>query len=1002
MANLSISLLGPVGVSVDGQRLEKFRTNKALALLIYLMAEATRRTQTADITTPAEYAPLHHRRDALMSLFWPDMPQSSAQANLRQTLFQLRQAIPQVNTKGDFHSGDKTEPLLVTDRQTVQLNPAICYELDVATFTVHFANYQAHHPENDGSICQDCQQQLEQAVELYRADFLVDFYLPDSEPFETWAQIQREQLRNQALEALHTLASTYLQQHQGNQAQTMARRQLEIDNMRESAHRQLMTALAQNGQRSEALAHYEQCRQLLTTELGIEPSTETRALYEAIRSGGLDVAGPQPSSETTTVSDTQSAPFPVALPAQPDRQAQLILRDKVKTFWIEGVLEQSLHGAALIELGKEVRSEAVAYPWEMVLQRPAQPHQALPADKRIIDVFDKAGGALLILGEPGGGKTTMLLDLARALITRTTHDPHHPVPVVINLASWSGKYASLDGWLVQELNEKYLIPKKIAQTWIDNDQLLLLLDGLDEVRSERQSACVSAINQFRQDHGLTQLAVCSRLTEYEALTEPLRLEQAVVLQPLAPDQIHAYLEAGGPSLAAIRSALETDAILQSLARSPLMLSIMMLAYQEASIDTLAQLDSTAARQQHLFAAYVEQMLRRRGNQMRYQPDQMRQILSWLAQQMSQHSQRIFLIEGLQPDWLTTRLGRRAFSLIVSIINQMLFAILSVIPFVGTLVPLSMAQFLPPELLAIFLASLATGIIGMIRDEARFNAPEDQRATKPAWHVIVLLVGGVGLLTSGLVWIIFSLWSIALADFGIIIIMNTFSLCFGTVLAELNRINDRPIQTNEAFSWSWRRASQWAVYFGLFWVGVELILTSFIADTGPEIGRLVSGTLFGGLLGMFWGGFRPAVLPLKSVPNQGMRLSLRNAILIATLVILTSWGFASLTDFVFGTFNAKPSFSWRDVLVANGQLAIPFGLMAGLFFGGVSVILHVILRLLLWTEGHVPLNLRHFLDHATGLIFMRKVGGGYIFAHQLLQDYFANNPSSAGQRVESAD
>lgn len=68
-------------------------------------------------------------------------------------------------------------------------------------------------------------------------------------------------------------------------------------------------------------------------------------------------------------------------------------------------------------------------------------------------------------------------------------------------SSWAEKQKPLVEWLVDELNAKYTVPKKIAQAWVEGDELLLL-DGLDEVKAERREACVGAINAFRQEHGL--------------------------------------------------------------------------------------------------------------------------------------------------------------------------------------------------------------------------------------------------------------------------------------------------------------------------------------------------------------------------------------------------------------------------------------------------------------------------------------------------------------------
>jgi predicted ATPase len=84
----------------------------------------------------------------------------------------------------------------------------------------------------------------------------------------------------------------------------LAQRQIEIDNLRENSHRQLMEAWARNGRRREALSHYDKLCQLLQKELAIQPEPETQALIEAIRAGEL--------------SRTQAIPAPQSIPLKDD------------------------------------------------------------------------------------------------------------------------------------------------------------------------------------------------------------------------------------------------------------------------------------------------------------------------------------------------------------------------------------------------------------------------------------------------------------------------------------------------------------------------------------------------------------------------------------------------------------------------------------------------------------------------------------------------------------
>ncbi|HUM72272.1 MAG TPA: SARP family transcriptional regulator, partial [Chloroflexota bacterium] len=110
ISQLSLSLLGPFQAELNGEPLTGFRTQKVQALLIILTAEPH----------------AAHRREQLMTLLWPGMPEPSARANLRQILFHLRQVIP------DF---DATTPLLIANRHTIQLNPEAAITVDVVQFS---------------------------------------------------------------------------------------------------------------------------------------------------------------------------------------------------------------------------------------------------------------------------------------------------------------------------------------------------------------------------------------------------------------------------------------------------------------------------------------------------------------------------------------------------------------------------------------------------------------------------------------------------------------------------------------------------------------------------------------------------------------------------------------------------------------------------------------------------------------------------------------------------
>jgi WD40 repeat protein/DNA-binding SARP family transcriptional activator len=263
--SLELFMFGSVQAKLNGRPLDSFRTRKVQALLIWLMVEQSSGKG---------------QREKLMTLLWPDLPLKSAQTNLRQIIYQLRKAVPPAQGT----DGADPVPFLHADRQSVFINPSFPCRADVTTFD-GLLQRAWQHDHQDLLLCADCLRWLQGAVALYQGDFLADFYLSDSNEFEEWAAITRANLRRQVLDALETVTEILTFQKEYRQARTFVERQLEIDNLRESAYRQLMTLLALSGQRSEALGVYETCRRLLAAELGMAPTARTTALYDQIRAG---------------------------------------------------------------------------------------------------------------------------------------------------------------------------------------------------------------------------------------------------------------------------------------------------------------------------------------------------------------------------------------------------------------------------------------------------------------------------------------------------------------------------------------------------------------------------------------------------------------------------------------------------------------------------------------------------------------------------------------------
>lgn len=263
MFRLSLDLLGPFQASFNQRPLTTFRTRYVQALLIFLAVE---------------HNPRGIWRQALMTMLWPGKPQDSAQHNLRQTIYLLRRALALETHYQEGHE------ILQTERHYLNFGAAVECRVDVTLFENLMAQCQ-NHDHASMLACRSCHDRLEQVVMLYRGDFLADFFLTASGEYECWASEKRQELRRLALDALECLSVIQLERGDYRQARRFARRQLSMDSLRERAYQQLMTALARDGRRHEALAVYEDCQMVLSTELGMAPAEETTIMRDEIAAG---------------------------------------------------------------------------------------------------------------------------------------------------------------------------------------------------------------------------------------------------------------------------------------------------------------------------------------------------------------------------------------------------------------------------------------------------------------------------------------------------------------------------------------------------------------------------------------------------------------------------------------------------------------------------------------------------------------------------------------------
>lgn len=252
MAQLYLQLLGGFAVAIDQQPVTKFRSAKSRALLAYLAAQPDR----------------DHARTTLATLFWGDLPEEAAKTNLRIELSNLNKLLAD-------------HPALVIERNTVRFQRE-CAAVDVITFQQMLTTFGALPVETQRSEVG----RLGAAVELYGGEFLSGFSVTDALAFDEWRVVTQEQLHEQVMGALTRLQQHYAENGCWGELVAVARRQLALVPWQESAHRNLMQALAAQGQRDAALEQYARCIAVLQHELGVEPAPATQEIAVRLRRNG--------------------------------------------------------------------------------------------------------------------------------------------------------------------------------------------------------------------------------------------------------------------------------------------------------------------------------------------------------------------------------------------------------------------------------------------------------------------------------------------------------------------------------------------------------------------------------------------------------------------------------------------------------------------------------------------------------------------------------------------
>jgi transcriptional regulator with XRE-family HTH domain len=579
---------------------------------------------------------------------------------------------------------------------------------------------------------------------------------------------------------------------------------------------------------------------------------------------------------------------------------------------------------------------------------------------------------LVVLGEPGAGKTVLAILLTLGLLNGPK--PGEPVPVLLPVSSWNPQDEHLHTWLARRLIEEYpglantaAYGPQAAQRLVAEGRILPVLDGLDEVPPALHAAAIDAVDQAIA--GGRPLVVTCRGAEYEEAVlhggTILATAAVVEIEPVDPSDAAAFLTARQP-----HSDTRWQPVVEHLRRYParplalalstaLMVDLTRTAYSSPRTDPaelcdLARFPDRASVEGHLLDAFLPAVYTHRHPPpapaagpaaapgfpsvapRKYELGQAQQWLTFLARHLERGQSRDFA-------WwqLPHAIPRPAQGLLFGLPAALLFALAGELAGSYVVAAVYGVSFASAGCVANALGRRP----GPLRVEIRFRGT----AVRFLSRFGIGLAIGLGLGLS---------WSLPLGL--IFVLVLAFGLALGVqvwldIPADANRVSSPVTVLRQDRAAALSFTSSFALSVGTFY-GVadafagqshfilvfgghfDLVLALATGLAGTLLGQFAFGWLGGVAYGLAATAAGGLVFPIAGIPVAGFAAGAVFGLAVGLSIFMSR--------------------AWGSSVVSMAWLAM---------------------------RGQVPLRLVRFLDDAHGRGVLRQVGGVYQFRHARLQD-----------------